>query len=176
MHPLIREAQMRMIEVLGEAKNMDDYRSKIPKVLDLLLEYSLMLKDGQTKKEDLAIGKTISREPNAYKVDSLTALAAQELDDVGILIHPGEKVRYVIKDALSKDKGERVRPFPLVGPDDTYDVKKYLEMLVKATEEILIHLGYNAKRLKEMIGVSFPSPLDACLPKLRRLQRKGSWT
>jgi DNA polymerase elongation subunit (family B) len=87
-------------------------------------------------------------------VDSLTALAAQELEDAGIPIHPGEKVKYVIKDAESKDKAERVRPFPLVGPDDTYDVKKYLDLLVKATEEILIHLGYNAKRLKEVIDFS----------------------
>ena len=156
MPPLIREAQIRMIEVLAEAKNMDDYRSKIPKILDLLLEYSLMLKDGQTKKEDLVIGKTISQEPNAYKVDSLTALAAQQLEDIGIPIHPGEKVRYVIKDALSKDKGERVRPFPLIGPDDTYDVKKYLEMLVKATEEILVHFGYDMKGLTKMIDSLLP--------------------
>jgi DNA polymerase elongation subunit (family B) len=140
-----------MIEVLAEAKDMGDYRSKVPKILDLLLEYSLMLKDGQTKKEDLVIGKAISQEPNAYKVDSLTALAAQQLEDVGIPIHPGEKVRYVIKDALSKDKAERVKPFPLVGPDDTYDVKKYLEMLVKATEEILIHFGYDVKRLMDYV-------------------------
>jgi DNA polymerase-2 len=151
--PLIQEAQIRMLEVLSEAKDTDDYRAKIPKILDLLLEYSLMLKNGQTKQEDLAIGKRISQEPNAYKVDSLTALAAQQLEDVGIPIHPGEKVRYVIKDAESKEKGERVRPFPLVGPDDTYDVKKYLEMLVKATEEILIHFGFDAKRLrKELKG------------------------
>jgi len=152
--PLIQEAQLRMLEILAEAKDMDDYRAKIPKILDLLLEYSLMLRDGRAKNEDLAIGKRISQEPGAYKVDSLTALAAQELEDVGIPIHPGEKVRYVIKDAESKDKAERVRPFPLVGPDDTYDVKKYLGMLVKAAEEILIHLGYNAKRLKEVIDFS----------------------
>jgi DNA polymerase elongation subunit (family B) len=113
-----------------------------------------MLKDGQAKNEDLAIGKRISQEPSAYKVDSLTVLAAQELEDVGIPIHPGEKVRYVIKDAESKDKAERVRPFPLVGPNDTYDVKKYLEMLVKATEEILIHVGYNAKRLFSLLSLS----------------------
>jgi len=149
MPPLIQEAQVRMIEVLTGTKNREDFQSKIPEILDLLLEYSLKLKDGQTKQEDLAIGKRISQEPNAYKVDSLTALAAQQLEDAGIEIHPGEKVRYVIKDAKSKDKAERVRPFPLVGPDDTYDVKKYLEMLVKATEEILIHFGYDAKRLKE---------------------------
>jgi DNA polymerase elongation subunit (family B) len=133
---------------------MKDFQLKIPEVLDLLLEYSLKLKDGQTKQEDLAIGKRISQEPNAYKVDSLTALAAQQLEDVGIEIHPGEKVRYVIKDAQSKNKSERVAPFPLIGPDDTYDVKKYLEMLVKATEEILIHVGYDAKRLYPLLSLS----------------------
>jgi DNA polymerase-2 len=160
MPPLIQEAQVRMIEVLSETKNMKDFQSKIPEILDLLLEYSLKLKDGQTKQEDLAIRKRISQEPNAYKVDRLTALAAQQLEDVGIEIHPGEKVRYVIKDAESKDKAERVKPFPLVGPDDTYDVKKYLEMLVKATEEILIHFGYDMKRLKKMIDISFPLSLN----------------
>ncbi len=153
MPPLIQEAQVRMIEVLSGTKNMKDFQSKVPEILDLLLEYSQKLKDGQTKQEDLVIGKRISQEPNAYKVDSLTALAAQQLEDFGIEIHPGEKVRYVIKDALSKDKSERVRPFPLAGPDDTYDVKKYLEMLVKATEEVLIHLGYNAKCLKGIVGL-----------------------
>ncbi len=145
---LIQEAQVRMLEILKTTKNGSDYTLKIPEILDLFLEYGLMLKDGGMKQEDMAIAKRISREPNAYKVDSLTALAAQQLEDTGIPIHPGEKVRYVIKDALSKDKSERVRPFPLVGPDDTFDVKKYLEMLAKATEEILIHFGYDAKRLK----------------------------
>ncbi|MBM4348722.1 MAG: hypothetical protein FJ106_02375 [Deltaproteobacteria bacterium] len=158
--PLIQEAQVRMLEVLKTTKDASDYRLKIPEILDLLLEYSLMLKDGRMKQEDLTIAKRISQEPNAYKVDSLTALAAQQLEDTGIPIHPGEKVRYVIKDAQSRDKAERVRPFPLVGPDDTYDVKKYLELLMKATEELLIPFGYDAKRLKELIDVSFPLSLD----------------
>jgi DNA polymerase II len=147
MPPLIQEAQVRMLDILSEAKDLNDYRVKIPKILDLLLEYNLRLKEGRARQEDLAIGKRISQEPNAYRVDSLTALAAQQLDDAGIPIHPGEKVRYVIKDALSKDKNERVKSFPLVGPDDTYDVKKYQEMLRKATEELLIHFGYNTKGL-----------------------------
>jgi len=82
------------------------------------------------------------------------------LEDTGIPIHPGEKVKYVIKDALAEDKSERVRPFPLVGPDDVYDVKKYQEMLAKATEEVLIHFGYDTKRLKELIDFSLLSPLS----------------
>ncbi len=152
--PLIQEAQSRMLEILKTAKDVSDYRFKMPEILDLLFEYSLMLKDGRTKQEDLTVAKRISREPNDYKVDNLTALAAQQLEDVGIPIHPGEKVKYVIKDALSKDKERRVKPFPLIGPDDTYDVKKYLEMLIKATEEVLIHFGYDKKRLEKVIGSS----------------------
>jgi DNA polymerase elongation subunit (family B) len=141
-----------MLDILAGTKDLEDYRVKVPKILDLLLEYNLLLKDGRAKSEELAVRKRISQEPSAYKVDSLTALAAQELEDLGIPIHPGEKVKYVIKNAESKDKAERVKPFPLVGPDDTYDVKKYLEMLVKATEEILIHVGYDMKRLKKIIS------------------------
>jgi len=150
--PLIQEAQLRMLDVLAKAEDMDGYRLRVPEILDLLLEYSLVLKDGQAKQEDLVIGKTISQEPNAYKVDSLTALAAQQMEDSGIPVHPGEKVRYMIKDAQSKEKGERVRPFPLVGPDDTYDVKEYQKLLVKATEELLIHVGYDKKRLETVIN------------------------
>ena len=112
MPRLIQEAQLHMLEVLAEAKDTNDYRSKIPKILDLLLEYSLVLKDGQAKMEHLAIARTISQEPNAYKVDSPIALAAQQLEDFGIPIHPGEKVSYVIKNSKSKDKAERVRAFP----------------------------------------------------------------
>jgi DNA polymerase elongation subunit (family B) len=116
------------------------------------------LKEGQVKAEALAIRKRISQEPNEYKVDSLTALAAQQLEDFGIPIHPGEKVRYVIKDGEAKDKAERVKSFPLVGPDDTYDVKKYLELLLKATEELLIHLGYDAKHLRRILTGKCPVP------------------
>ena len=37
-----------------------------------------------------------------------TALAAQQLIDEGIPVHPGESVRYVIADAQARDKDKRV--------------------------------------------------------------------
>ncbi len=151
MPPLIQEAQVQMLEILKGVEDVKGFQSKIPEILNLLSEYCMRLREWRTKYEDLSIEKRISQRPDDYKVDSLTALAVQQLDDLGIEIHPGEKVRYVIKNALSEDKEERVRPFPLVGPDDTYDVEKYTEMLLKATEELLIHFGYDSKNLMEMI-------------------------
>ncbi|MGQ9637214.1 MAG: DNA polymerase domain-containing protein [Thermodesulfobacteriota bacterium] len=145
--PFIQEAQVRMLELLSEVKKVEEYRSKIPKILDLFLEYTMKLKSGKVDLEDLAISKRISQEPSAYQVDSLVALAAQELEDFGIPIHPGQKVRYLIKDVLSKDKSQRVRAFPFVSTEDAYDVKTYQEMLAKATEEILIYFGYDQKQL-----------------------------
>lgn len=145
--PMIQEAQIRMLEVLSKAKDVEEYRSKIPEILDLFLETKMRLMSGRVDQEGLLISRRISQEPSAYKVDSLTALAAQQLEKVGIVLHPGEKVCYLIKDGLSEDKSQRVRAFPLVRPEDTYDVKKYLEMLAKATEELLIHFGYPAKQL-----------------------------
>jgi hypothetical protein len=57
-----------------------------------------------------------------------------------------------------------------MSPDDTYDVQKYLEMLAKATGEILIHCGYDAKRLeKELKGLEGSS-----LPAGRQAQQE--WT
>ena len=123
-----------------------------------------MFKDGQAKREDLAMGKRISREPNAYKVDSLTALAAQQLEDVWNPDPSRREGPVCHQRCRSRDKEERVRPFPLVGPDDTYDVKKYLEMLVKATEEILIHFGYDWKRLNDWFDPSFRWQLNREIP------------
>ena len=127
-----------------------------------------MLKDGQAQMEHLAIARAISQEPSAYRVDSPIALAAQQLEDVGIPIHPGEKVNYVITNSKSKDKAERVRSFPLVGPDDTCDVKKYQEMLFKAAEELLIHMDYDWKRLQERVE---PFPDDVPSKPGRRHNR-----
>ena len=50
MPPLIQEAQVRMLEVLGRARDREEYRSKIPEILDILLEYGLALKEGQGRK------------------------------------------------------------------------------------------------------------------------------
>jgi DNA polymerase elongation subunit (family B) len=170
---LVQEAQLRMLEVLAETRNAEEYHAKIPKILDLLLDYSLILKNGQAKSESLAIRRTISQTPNDYKVDSPIALAAQQLEDSGIPIHPGEKLSYIIKDAQSRNKNERVRPFPLMSPDDTYDAGKYQEMLFKATEEILIHMGYDWKRLHDWIDPFLSLGHSIAKPR-RRSKKKAS--
>ncbi len=154
MPPMVKEAQLRMLEVLSRAKDVDGYRPKIPEVFEVLLDSVLKLKNGEVEPPELVISKTLSQDPSDYKVDNLTALAAQQLEDVGVRIHPGERVPYVIRDARSRVKEDRVRAVPLMGPEDGYDEEKYTELLLKAAEELLIPFGYDINVLSRWVDFS----------------------
>jgi len=151
---MVREAQLRMLEVLSRAEDVDGYRSKIPEVFEVLLDSVLKLRNGEVGPPELVVSKTLSQDPSDYKVENLTALAAQQLEDVGVRIHPGERVPYVIRDARSTVKEDRVRAAPLIGPEDGYDEEKYTELLLKAAEEVLIPFGYDMGLLSRWVDFS----------------------
>lgn len=90
----------------------------------------------------MLVAKTVRQRANEYKVDTHTALALRQLERAGIQLHPGEKVHYLIKDCGAKDKGERVRAFPLLSAEDLYDEGKYRKLLLDAAEEVLCSLSY----------------------------------
>lgn len=151
---MVREAQLRMLEVLSRVRDVDGYRPKIPEVFEVLLDSVLKLRNGEVEPPELVVSKTLSQDPSDYKVDNLTALAAQQLEDVGVRIHPGERVPYVIRDARSKVKEDRVRAAPLIGPEDGYDEEKYTELLLKAAEEVFIPFGYDISLLRRWVDFS----------------------
>jgi hypothetical protein len=67
---------------------------------------------------------------------------------MGIQLHPGERVRYLIRDARSPNADERVRAFPRLGPDDGFDVAQYQAMLLDAALELLAPFDYKAVQLR----------------------------
>jgi DNA polymerase elongation subunit (family B) len=99
----------------------------------------------------LLVAKTVSQEPDAYQVDTHTALALRQLGEVGIHPHPGERVRYLIRHARAPNKEERVRVFPRLGPDDGFDVLAYQAMLLDAALELLTPFGYHEARLRQTL-------------------------
>ena len=154
MPPMVRETQLRMLEVLSRARDVDGYRSRIPEVFEVLLDSILKLRSGEVEPSELVVSKTLSQDPADYKVNNLTVLAVQQLEDVGVRIHPGERVPYVIRDARSRVKEDRVRAAPLVGPEDGYDEQQYTELLLKAAEELLITCGYDIRLLRRWVDFS----------------------
>jgi DNA polymerase-2 len=143
----IQRTQLAMLGVLSEAEELAGVEACLPRAIEVLQE-TWEAATGHMPLVQLLVAKTVSREPEAYQVDTATALALRQLGEVGIHLHPGERVRYLIRHARAPNKEERVRAFPRLGPDDGFDVAQYQAMLVDAALELLTPFGYDAARLR----------------------------
>jgi DNA polymerase elongation subunit (family B) len=68
-------------------------------------------------------------------------LAAQQLENAGIVLQPGEKVRYVHAEKKGGPKECRIQAAPFLETLDDYDAGHYLELLERAIEEVLLVFG-----------------------------------
>jgi DNA polymerase II len=148
----IQATQLAMLAVLTEAENLAGYVARIPKALEVLRDTWEQLATGHIPPLQLLVAKTVGQELEGYRVESATVQALRQLRAVGIHLHPGERIRYVIRDARSPNKEERVRAFPRLGPDDGFDVAQYQMMLLDAALELLVPFGYNKAQLREAMA------------------------
>jgi DNA polymerase II len=154
----IQATQWAMLAVLAEAESLADCATRVPNALEVLCETWEHLATGHIPPLQLLVARTVSQELEGYRVDNATAQAVRQLRAVGIHLHPGERVRYLIRDARAPNKEERVRAFPRLGPDDGFDVAQYQAMLLDAALELLGSFGYDEARLRAAMGRSDPPP------------------
>jgi DNA polymerase-2 len=147
----IRATQLAMLQVLAEAEDLAGYVARIPQALEVLQETWEQLATGHIPPLQLLVTKTVSQEADAYRVDNATALALRQLRAVGIHLHPGEPVRYVL--CRSSQRAERVRAFPCLQPGDGVDSARYQAMLLDAALELLTPFGYDGAWLRRMIHI-----------------------
>jgi DNA polymerase-2 len=147
----IQRTQLAMLGVLAEAEALAGVEACLPRAIEVLQETWEALATGHIPLVQLLVAKTVSREPEAYQVETQTALALRQLAEVGIHLYPGERVRYLIRHARAPNKEERVRTFPRLGPDDGFDVAQYQAMLLDAALELLTPFGYDAARLRGVL-------------------------
>lgn len=145
--PFIKEAQNRMMEVLGRAKDMKDYESRIPQAIEVLADYRERLKERQVPLRDLVITRNLSQNPRSYQKATLAAIVSQELLARGVKLDPGESIQYIITQARDKDPAGRARAYATMTAEHSYDVEKYTELLLKAGESLLSLFGYDFRRL-----------------------------
>ena len=141
-----------MLETLVDAENLAACVARVPRALEVLRETWEQLATGHIPPLRLLVAKTVSQELEGYRVENATAQALRQLRAVGIHLHPGERVRYLIRDARSPNKAERVRAFPRLGPDDGFDVAQYQAMLLDAALELLVPFGYDEAQLRQAMA------------------------
>ena len=134
---LLKSMQEELLGCLARVEPGGDLRALLPALLEIVEEYRLRVREGRVTAEELAITFHLSKSPEDYVHDTVSSFAAKQLAATGVVLHPGETVRYVITNADDKVKDWRSKPLALMENGLEYDVAKYLLLLERAAWEIL---------------------------------------
>ncbi len=143
----IQEVQRQMLGVLQRCWTIEECRQHIPAILEILEGALDQLKAGQVRFEDLVVNRRLSQDPLSYEKADVSAIASQQLLGQGIQLAPGERIQLVYLNARSRIPAEKVRAYSLLDGNCSYDVNKYSELLLKATEALLFHFGWTVDRI-----------------------------
>jgi DNA polymerase-2 len=139
--PFVRRAQEAMLRKLAEAATPEGLAALQPVLAEMAAGFRQRLREGGIDPRELVITRVLSQKVEDYKVDTPTSLAARQLEDAGIQIQPGEKVRYVHREGKRGPKETRVQAAPFLETLDGYDTQLYLELLERAVAEVMLAFG-----------------------------------
>ena len=115
---LVKRAQAEVLRCLSEVRTLAELRGKIPQALEIVRTYRRYLLDGHATVEELAITKSLSKEPKAYRHRTLSMIAVQELLARGVSLQAGDTIHYIITDADAAYPPDRARA--VAGLDGTW--------------------------------------------------------
>ena len=138
--PFVRRAQEALLAKMAEAATLDELAALRPELEEMAEGFRQRLREGGINPQELVITRVLSQPLADYKVDTPTALAARQLENAGIHIQPGEKVRYVHREGKRSPKECRVQAAPFLETLDGYDTTLYLALLERALEELMLIL------------------------------------
>jgi DNA polymerase-2 len=148
---LIKEVQGEMLTELSRASCSQEFKDRIPHVLDTMELRANELLDGSVPLEKLVLTKRVSRRLEDYRQFNDSVAALMQLRDRGFDIPPGKVVRFVICDSSAKDFRRRVKVDHFIGGSEGYDAWSYIDLVVRATAELLSPFGWDFDSLRGLI-------------------------
>jgi DNA polymerase elongation subunit (family B) len=125
-----------------------EFLENVPNALATMRRYVEEVRSGAVPLEQLVITKRVSREVEEYterRNESLDAL--KQLKAAGFRVPPGEMIEYVV---LAHDR--RAKPAQFLDGDETYDEGKYVDLVLRATSELLAPFGYDLERMRAEVA------------------------
>lgn len=138
---LVKRAQAELLRCFSGARTTAELAELVPAAVRIIHAYRHYLRDGRATVEELAIAKSLSRAPQAYRHRTQSMIAAQELLARGVRLQAGDSIHYIITDSEAAYPPDRVRA--VAGLDGTwsYDCAAYEALLCKAALAVLGPLG-----------------------------------
>ena len=145
---VVKKAQTDMLKELAKARDAGEFAGMVPGAIRVLGEWCGRVRDGKCSMGDLVIAKRVSRTLAQYRQFNDQAAALTQLQNAGIALYPGQRLRYVICDGASRDAARRVKVAELMDGGEGYDAGEYVSLLLRAGESLLSAFGYDEERLR----------------------------
>lgn len=148
---IINRCQTEILTLLKQARNAQEFRALLPDVLAIAKSYAALIRNGSVPADDLVIEKRLSKNPNEYRNQVPQAIAAQHLVREGMEVHAGQAITYLLTNHKSRITQNRAIPTELVEEDTSFDSKRYVDLLVATTSNLLLPFGYTPTKLANLL-------------------------
>ncbi len=133
----VGDCQKEMIKVLAQGNDKNEFIELIPKAYAVCQDFVERLRQGDVDVRDLVLHSRLTREPHEYRATSRAAVVAKQLVEVGMELHAGQKVRYVMVVSDATNPFRRVRALELLDESTPYDAEAYADLCVRAFENLV---------------------------------------
>lgn len=150
-----KEMQQTLLEMMAEAESASEIKTMLPFLFEYLSKQALRLKRNEVPLDELLITTSVSRHVSEYKVDNCVHAALLQAKKLGIIIHPGQSIRYIVCDEGCRDFMKRVTLQQTLedGDDISIDFEFYLRWLVRCAESILLPFGFTSQKIFRKIFI-----------------------
>ena len=152
----VRDFQTRALDSLSRARDQSEMEEMVPEVLDMLRSWTEKVYSGEVSAEDITLVRRTSKMMGEYRQFNDSRAAAEVLASFGHEPLPGQSMAYIIRDSAAR-KASRKVSLPEFW-DGVYDRERYVDMLVRSAEEILIPFGWDRDRIRSFIGPQRSGP------------------
>ena len=149
--------QQQMIACLARAENAADLARPVAAAVLALRRGLWRLRSGGVPLDQLLVGQKLSRKLEAYTTPSPSARAAQQLQEVGKILEPGQRVYFLwLRGRPDVHAWDLPRP-PAYA---RLDLERYTELALRAAEAVLHPFGITPGMLRAWaIGQPYAVPL-----------------
>ncbi len=152
----IKTMQTAMLNRMSGARNVEEVRVLAPDLLEIVRSAVAILRSGKANPMDLVLRRHITKEADEYTNNSISAVVAKLVQDMGVSLAAGESIEFIILDQSGKKKPEKAKPLALYAFEDGYDIEQYTELTLKAAETLMFPFGYDVQALKDELGLTPP--------------------
>jgi DNA polymerase-2 len=140
----VADAQMHILELLGQAETAEALKAHLPQVVAFLRRRFQALAQGKIPLEELLVTQKLSRELERYRSPSPAARAAAQLAATGVTLRPGQTVRFIF---TRGEPGVHAWDLPVSLDPHRVDLGRYRTLLLRAAGAVLQPLGWDEERI-----------------------------